>query len=133
MYELYYCISLGDLTPKDVKFTQKELFSTDIIASALAYCIIVSAVTQTPPSVPRKKQLLRNNRHFNIPRCKTEPLALKNSFIIAIVRQEFELKFSYYYRYYYILYIENNTWVRGNTRFISSVEHDISRVSAANE
>jgi hypothetical protein len=31
------------------------------------------------------------------------------------------------------IYIENNTWVRGNTRFISSVEHDISRVSAANE
>ena len=31
------------------------------------------------------------------------------------------------------VYIENNTWVRGNTRFISSVEHDISRVSAANE
>jgi hypothetical protein len=30
-------------------------------------------------------------------------------------------------------YIENNTWVRGNTRFISRVEHDISRVSAANE
>ena len=30
-------------------------------------------------------------------------------------------------------YIENNTWVRGNTIFISSVEHDISRVSAANE
>jgi hypothetical protein len=29
-------------------------------------------------------------------------------------------------------YIENNTWVHGNTRFISSVEHDISRVSAAN-
>jgi hypothetical protein len=29
--------------------------------------------------------------------------------------------------------IENNTWVRGNTRFISSVEHDISRVSAANK
>ena len=29
--------------------------------------------------------------------------------------------------------IENNTWVCGNTRFISSVEHDISRVSAANE
>ena len=28
------------------------------------------------------------------------------------------------------LYIENSTWVRGNTRFISSVEHDISRVSA---
>jgi hypothetical protein len=31
-------------------------------------------------------------------------------------------------------YIENNTWVRGNTRFISSVEHiyiDISQVSAA--
>jgi hypothetical protein len=27
--------------------------------------------------------------------------------------------------------IENNTWVRGNTIFISSVEHDISRVSAA--
>ena len=26
--------------------------------------------------------------------------------------------------------IENNTWVRGNTKFISSVEHDISRVSA---
>ena len=24
----------------------------------------------------------------------------------------------------YIKYIENNTWVRGNTRFISSVEHD---------
>ena len=22
-------------------------------------------------------------------------------------------------------YIENNTWVRGNARFISSVEHDI--------
>ena len=31
------------------------------------------------------------------------------------------------------IYIENNTWVRGNTTFISSVEHDISRVSAANE
>ena len=30
-------------------------------------------------------------------------------------------------------YIENNTWGRGNTRFISSVEHDISQVSAANE
>ena len=30
-------------------------------------------------------------------------------------------------------YIENNTWVSGNTRFISSVEHDISRVSAAND
>ena len=30
-------------------------------------------------------------------------------------------------------YIENNTWVRENTRFISSVERDISRVSAANE
>jgi hypothetical protein len=29
--------------------------------------------------------------------------------------------------------VENNTWVRGNTRFISSVEHDISRMSAANE
>ena len=25
----------------------------------------------------------------------------------------------------HILDIENNTWVRGNTRFISSVEHDI--------
>jgi hypothetical protein len=24
-----------------------------------------------------------------------------------------------------VFYIENNTWVRGNTRFISSVEHDI--------
>ena len=23
------------------------------------------------------------------------------------------------------VYIENNTWARGNTRFISSVEHDI--------
>ena len=33
----------------------------------------------------------------------------------------------------YLYDIENNTWVRGNTRFISSVEHDISRVSAANE
>jgi hypothetical protein len=32
-----------------------------------------------------------------------------------------------------INYIENSTWVRGNTRFISSVEHDISRVSAENE
>ena len=31
------------------------------------------------------------------------------------------------------VYLENNTWVRGNTRFISSVENDISRVSAANE
>ena len=35
------------------------------------------------------------------------------------------------------IYIEreriNNTWVCGNTRFISSVEHDISQVSAANE
>jgi hypothetical protein len=30
-------------------------------------------------------------------------------------------------------HIENNTWVRGITRFISSVEHDISRMSAANE
>jgi hypothetical protein len=29
-----------------------------------------------------------------------------------------------------VKYIENNTWVLGNTRFISSVEHDISRVSA---
>ena len=29
--------------------------------------------------------------------------------------------------------VENNTWVLGNTRCISSVEHDISRVSAANE
>jgi hypothetical protein len=28
--------------------------------------------------------------------------------------------------------LENNTWVRGNTRFISSVEH-ISQMSAANE
>ena len=27
----------------------------------------------------------------------------------------------------YDKYIENNTWVRGNTRFISSVERDISR------
>ena len=35
--------------------------------------------------------------------------------------------------YFDYIYIENNTWVRGNTRFISSVEHDISRVSAANE
>ena len=32
-----------------------------------------------------------------------------------------------------IKYIENNTWVRGNTRSFSSVEHDISPVSAANE
>ena len=40
-----------------------------------------------------------------------------------------KLKFGHSYNYY----IENNTWVRGNTRFISSVEHDISRVSAANE
>jgi hypothetical protein len=32
-----------------------------------------------------------------------------------------------------IKYIENNTWVCRNTRFISSVEHDISQVSAANE
>ena len=30
-------------------------------------------------------------------------------------------------------YIENNTWERENTRFISSVERVISRVSAANE
>ena len=30
-------------------------------------------------------------------------------------------------------YIENNAWVRGNTKFISSVERDILRVSAANE
>ena len=29
--------------------------------------------------------------------------------------------------------IGNNTWVRGNTRFISSVKHDVSRVSPANE
>ena len=29
--------------------------------------------------------------------------------------------------------LRNNTWVRGNTRFISSVEHDISRVSACSE
>ena len=27
-----------------------------------------------------------------------------------------------------IQYIENNTWVRGNTRFVSSIEHDTSRV-----
>ena len=32
-----------------------------------------------------------------------------------------------------LIYIENNTWVRENTRFISSVERVISRVSAANE
>ena len=25
-----------------------------------------------------------------------------------------------------VQYIENNTWARGNTRFISSVEHDIN-------
>ena len=31
------------------------------------------------------------------------------------------------------IHIENNTWVRGNTGFILSVERDISRVSAANE
>jgi hypothetical protein len=31
--------------------------------------------------------------------------------------------------YYY--YIENNTWVRGNIRFISRVEHDISLVRCA--
>jgi hypothetical protein len=43
----------------------------------------------------------------------------------------FELTLSYVVRVDYI--IENNTWVRGNTRFISSVEHGISRVSAANE
>ena len=36
-------------------------------------------------------------------------------------------------KYLQVDYIENNTWVRGNTIFISSVEHDISRVSAANE
>ena len=30
-------------------------------------------------------------------------------------------------------YIENITWLRGNMKFISSVEHDISRVSEANE
>ena len=30
-------------------------------------------------------------------------------------------------------YIDNNTPVRGNTRFISSVKHDISGVSAGNE
>ena len=50
----------------------------------------------------------------------------------------FELKRSLVYihlqlRTRKVLDIENNTWVRGNTRFISSVEHDISRVSAANE
>ena len=37
------------------------------------------------------------------------------------------------FQYLTLYYIENNTWMRGNTRFISSVEHDISRVSAANE
>ena len=36
------------------------------------------------------------------------------------------------YIYIYI-YIENITWLRGNMKFISSVEQDISRVSAANE
>ena len=30
-------------------------------------------------------------------------------------------------------YIKNITWLRGNMKFISSVEQDISRVSAANE
>ena len=30
-------------------------------------------------------------------------------------------------------YIENITWLRGNMKFISSVEQDISRVSEANE
>jgi hypothetical protein len=29
--------------------------------------------------------------------------------------------------------IENNTWVCGNTRFILSIENDISQVSTANE
>ena len=34
----------------------------------------------------------------------------------------------------YSLYNEQkNTWVLGNTRFISRVENDISRVSATNE
>ena len=37
------------------------------------------------------------------------------------------------FKHIHHFYIENNTWVRGNTRFISSVERDISRVSAANE
>ena len=32
-----------------------------------------------------------------------------------------------------VKYIENITWLRGNMKFISSVEQDISRVSAANE
>lgn len=31
------------------------------------------------------------------------------------------------------IHAENNTWVRGNTRFVSSVEYDVSRASAANE
>ncbi len=31
------------------------------------------------------------------------------------------------------LEIENITWLRGNMKFISSVEQDISRVSEANE
>jgi hypothetical protein len=45
----------------------------------------------------------------------------------------FSLSLSMKTIYIYIYYIENNTWVRGNTRFISSVEHDISLVSAANK
>ncbi len=38
-----------------------------------------------------------------------------------------------YYTYSSSLNIENITWLRGNMKFISSVEQDISRVSAANE
>ena len=30
-------------------------------------------------------------------------------------------------------YIENNTWMCGNMKFISSLDQDISRVSKANE
>jgi hypothetical protein len=50
---------------------------------------------------------------------------VQNSFEIAILNCHFVPGMH--------VYIENNTWVRENTRFISSVGHDIPQVSAANE
>jgi hypothetical protein len=50
------------------------------------------------------------------------PTPIQNGFLVSAFRYCLSCE-----------WIESNTWVRRNTRFISSVEHDISRVSAANE
>ena len=50
-----------------------------------------------------------------------------------LILMSFQTIYSINYDVPNITYIENNTWLHGNTIFISSVEHNISRVSAANE